>query len=197
MTSKPYWTTKQESIFEHCLDVIQERNPSRLTFELIETDANSLSTLKTIFNSEAEMQINFVKYWAWKETWEINEVLIKIKNPFRRLFTLMKWGFKNNRYIRVHPYLLRMQWPDEAKEEMGSINRRKHEFLIELFTDRGLSKSEAIVKARSILPFYYGWARDKDDQVRSDIDKFAVLSIYKTMLFPELFKGEKASINEL
>ena len=197
MISKPYWTAQQVEIFEHCFEEIRTHNLTTISFKQAAFGKYSEKEVEKVFDTEEKLLTELVRYWAWKETWEINEVLIQIKNPFRRLFTLMKWGFKNNRYLKLHLHLIRMNLPKEAIDEMDQINRRKHDFLTELFRDRGVAEELAKIKAQSILPFYYGWAKDKEDQIKSDVHKFAILSIYKTMLFPEIFGKEKASVNDL
>ena len=162
---------------------------------MIESGYKSSLVQADIPNDES-LNVEMVKYWAWKETRYITGFLITIINPFRRLFTLMRWGFKNNRYIKLTVALSRMRLPDEAKHEMDKVYDFKIEFLTKLFTDRGIPYESAKNRALTILPYYYGWAKDKEDHITSDLQKANVLAIYKTMLFPELFKTEKASIKD-
>jgi len=153
--------------------------------------------VEALFKNDDELITELVKYWAWKDTWSINPVLITIKNPYRRLFTLLKFSFKNNRYLKLYLQILRMKLTEEAKQEIEEVNKAKDNFLSKLFTDRGLPKEQADLRAKAIVPFYNGWAKDKDNQIKSDVQKFDLLSIFKTMLFPELFNNEKISTKEL
>jgi hypothetical protein len=197
MIEKPYWTNRQISILEFCFDEIRRLNLTQLKLSHLTQQGYKQAELLELFKDDNGLITELVKYWAWKETWEINQVLITIKNPFRRLLSLVSWGFRNNRYLKLYLYILRMQLTDEAIKEIDDVNRRKHEFLRDLFIDRGLSVEQAEMRSKTITPFYYGWVKDKDDYIKSDVQKFDLLSILKTMLFPELFRNEKPSVKEL
>jgi len=197
MIEKQYWTNRQISILEFSFDEIRRLNLTQLNISHLRLQGYNQDELLELFKDDNGLITELVKYWAWKETWEVNQVLITIKNPFSRLLTLLKWGFKNNRYVKLYLYLQRMQLPNEAIKEIDEVNRRKHEFLSDLLIDRGLSVEQAEMRTKTIFPFYYGWVKDKDDHIKSDIQKFAMLSIVKTMLFPELFRNEKPSLKNL
>lgn len=197
MIEKPYWTKAQISIFEFCFDEIKQFTLATINFQYLLDKGYTEQELKSNFIDDENLIIELVRYWAWKETWDFSRVLIKIENPFKRLFALMRWGFKNNRYIKLYLYLLRMQLPEEARKEIEKVNQHKQYMLTKMFMDRGIPEEQASIRAQSILPFYYGWAQEKDDHVKSDLQIIDVLSIYKTLLFPELFKDKKVTVKDL
>ena len=197
MITKPYWTKNQIDLFELSFDEIERNSLTVLSIDHLSESGYKTYIQEANIESDETLIVEMVKYWAWKETWYIAGFLIEIKNPFRRLFTLMRWGFKNNRYLKMTVSLSKMQLPHEAKNEMDEVYNYKIEFLTNLFTDRGIPYESAKNRALTILPYYYGWAKDKEDHITSDIQKSNVLGIYKTMLFPELFKNERASVKEL
>ena len=65
------------------------------------------------------------------------------------------------------------------------------DFLKDLFVDRGMPEESARFRAITILPYYYSWAQGKGDEIKSDIHKFSLFTIYKTLLFPEMFKEKE------
>ncbi len=197
MIDTPYWTNHQILFLEYCFDEIFRSNLVHLNIDYLVKQGNSRMKVEALFKNDDELITELVKYWAWKDTWSINPVLITIKNPYRRLFTLLKFSFKNNRYLKLYLQILRMKLTEEAKQEIEEVNKAKHNFLSKLFTDRGLPKEQADLRTKAIVPFYNGWAKDKDNQIKSDVQKFELLSIFKTMLFPELFNNEKISTKEL
>jgi len=174
--STSHWNKEQVSKFERSIDKILKQ-------DLVTSEFDSM-----LYQDEDEWLVELVKYWAWKDTYIINEKLKTVANPHFRLIRMINFSMVNNRYAKLFLKLREFELPMEANQIIREVNLIKEEFIIKLFTDKGLPKNYGKKQFSKIRPAFYGWISDKDDVIKSDLQKADFWGFLKGFMFPDLFE---------
>jgi len=173
--STSYWNKEQVHILESSIDKILKQ-------DLVTSEFDSM-----LYQDGDAWIVDLVKYWAWKDTYIINEKLMTIENPHFRLIRMINFSMANNRYAKLFLKLREFELPMEANQIFQEVNHVKEEFIIKLFTDRGLPRNYGKKQFNKIRPAFYGWISDKDDVIKNDLQKADFWGFLKGFMFPHLF----------
>jgi len=173
------WNKEQVRILEYSID------------EVLKQDLVTMEFASIRYKDEDEWLVDLVKYWAWKDTYIINEKLKTVDNPHIRLIRMINFSMVNNRYAKLFLKLREFELPLEAYQIIEEVNRIKEEFIIKLFTDKGLPENYGKKQFNKIRPAFYGWISDKDDVIKSDLQKADFWGFLKGFMFPHLFEEKE------
>ncbi len=174
------WNKEQIRILEAGIDKILKQ-------DLVRPDFDPLH-----YKDRGEWLVDLVEYWAWKDTYIINEKMKNVRIPHFRLIRLINYGLANNRYAKLFLKIREFELPVEANQIITDVSHIKEEFIIKLFTDKGLPRNYGKEQFKKIQPAFYGWISDKGDVINSDLQKADLFGFLKAFMFPHLF-DEKAA----
>ena len=105
---------------------------------------------------------------------------------------LINFSLANNRYAKLFLKIKEFELPAEASQIITDVSHIKEEFIIKLFTDKGLHRNYGKEQFKKIQPVFYGWISGKDDVIKSDLQKADLFGFLKAFMFPHLFDEKYA-----